>query len=265
LSSTTQFVSIVIILLALATHLILTQTIRRRQRAVPLRSIQAYEMLPLMIGESIEADRPIHLSFGSTGLGGTNTVLTVAAAELAYQVAQRTATGAVAPIITMSDPTTIPLAQDTLRRAYVTRDRLDRYRSGSVRWFPSGAQSLAFAAALTSTLGDDQVSGNVLMGTYGPELALILEAAARRSQPAIATSDRIEGQAVAYAMSDYPLIGEEVFTAGAYLGDNASHTAAVVTMDVLRTLLILIIVIYTANALSNGALFQSLTRLIGSR
>jgi hypothetical protein len=45
LSSTTQFVSIALILLVLATYLILTQTIRRRRRAVPLRPIRAFEML----------------------------------------------------------------------------------------------------------------------------------------------------------------------------------------------------------------------------
>src|SRR5262249_49446417 len=160
---------------------------------------------------------------------------------------------------------TIPVAQDTLRRAYLTRDRLDRYQFGSVRWYPSGSQSLAFAAGLTSILGDDRVSGNVLAGTYGPELALILEAAQRRNQPALATSNELEGQAVAYAMSDYPLIGEEVFTAGAYLGDDAAQSATVATMDILRTFLILIIIVYTANALSNGAVFQFAGRLIGGR
>ena len=36
--------------------------------------------------------------------------------------------------------------------------------------------ALAFAAALTATMGDDHVSGNVLAGIYGAELALVLDA-----------------------------------------------------------------------------------------
>jgi hypothetical protein len=46
-------------------------------------------------------------------------------------------------------------------------------------------------------------------------------------------------------MADQPLIGEEIFTAGAYLGETASQIAGVVTQDVLRWLLILFIFIPT--------------------
>jgi hypothetical protein len=79
----------------------------------------------------------------------------------------------------------------------------------------------------------------VLAGSFGPELALVLFAAARRNLPTIATSDQLEGQAIAYALSDNALIGEEVFTAGAYLGGTASQIGGVVTTDILRWLLIL--------------------------
>jgi hypothetical protein len=265
LNSTTQFISILIILLALATYLILTQTIRRRRTPVPLRPVPAYTMLPLMVGEAIEADRPVQASFGHTGLGGTNTVLTLAAAELFYQLAQRTATGDFAPIVTMSDPSTLPLAYGTLRRAYASRDRMDRYQGGAIRWYPSGSQTLAFAAALTATTFDERVSSSVFAGSFGPELALILDATNRRGGPSIAHSAALDGQAIAFAMSDYPLIGEQVFTAGGYLGESASQKAAIATTDVLRWLLIAGILIPAANALTHGALYDAVLRLIGGR
>lgn len=260
MSSTTQVVSIVIILLALATNLILTQSIRRR-RAVPLRPIRAFEMLPLMIGEAVEADRPLHLSFGHAGVGGESTVLALATAELAYQAARRAAIGVTAPIVTVSNTSALPLAQDTLRRAYFSRDRMVPYSGSRARWYPSGSQSLAFAAALTATIGDDRVAGNVLAGQYGSELALVLEQAQRRRVPTIATSASLDGQAVAYAMSDFPLIGEEVFAAGGYLGDTASQTAVLAAQDVLRWLLILAILLPAANVLSEGALLEAVTDL----
>lgn len=265
MDSTTQFVSIVIILLALVTNLILTQSIKRRRQALALRPIPAYETVPLMVGEAIEADRPVHVSFGHTGLGGTNTVLTLAAAEMFYQVTQRAAIGATPPIMTMSDPSAIPLAQTILHRAYHSRERIERFRASSVRWYPSPSQSLAFAAALTATMGDDRVSGNVLTGSFGSELALILDAANRRGQPSIAMSDRLQGQAVAWALSDTPLIGEELFMAGGYLGEQASLSAAVVAQDRLRWLFILFLIVVTANALSDGALFRTLSGLLGGR
>ncbi len=265
MNSTVQFVSILILLLVLATYLILTQTIRRRRRALALRPIAAYNMLPLLVGEAIEADRPIHVSIGSSGVGGDNTILTLAAVELAYQVAQRAAIGTSVPMITTNETSTLPLAHGILQRAYGNRDLLERYRANGARWYPSGAQSLAFAAALTTTLGDERVATNVLAGNFGPELALVLDAAHRRRLPSIATSASPEGQAVAYALSDYPLIGEEVFTAGGYLGESASQGAVIATQDVLRGLLILLILIPMLDALTNGALLATLGRLIGAR
>ncbi len=263
--STTQFVSIAILVLVLATNLILTQITRRRRKPVVLRDISGYDSIPLLVGEAIEADRPVHASFGSTALGGASTILSAASAELAYRVAQRAATGPVPPIITMSDSTILPLAQDTLRRAYESRDRLDRYPASSLHWYPAGGHSLAFAAALTSDMGSERVAGSVLAGIYGTELALILDAANRRDQTTIATSTALEGQAVAYALSEHPLIGEEVFVAGAYLGGEPNQVAVVTTIDFLRGLLIVFILIPTIDALTHGALAAALARVLGSR
>jgi hypothetical protein len=267
LDSTTQVITVLILLLAMVISVIVTQFILRRRNLVTLRTIPAYAELPLRVGEAIEANRPIHISLGSAGLGGGNTLLTLASAELFYQTAQRAAIGAVPPILTVSDPTAIPLGQDMLRRAYRARNLLERYPLGSVRWYPAGARSLAFAAALTATLADDRIANNVLVGNFGPELALVTDTAARRDQGVIAASDQLEGQAVAYAMSDQPLIGEEIFTAGAYLGDSATQTGSVVTMDILRLLLILAMLIPTAiavgDAIFNGRFSAALSRLLG--
>ena len=108
-----------------------------------------------------------------------------------------------------------------------------------MRWYPTGDRSLAFAAAITAVMGDDKVSSNVLAGSFGMELALIMHAAQRRNLPTIAVSDQLQGQAIAYALSDYGLIGEEVFTGGAYLSENPGQIAIAVSMDILRWVLIL--------------------------
>jgi hypothetical protein len=234
-----------IILLALVVSVIVTQFIRRRKEAFPMRRIAAYESLPVLVGAAIEGGRPLHVSFGSAGLGGSNTPLTLASAELLYQVVQRNLVGST--IVTVSDPSALPLAYGTLRRAYATRR--ERLGNSSVQWYPAGTRSLAFAAALTGVLADEKVSGSILVGNFGAEMALILASAARRRQASIAGSIDLDGQAVAYAMSDYPLIGEEIFVAGAMLGGSASERSSVVTLDVLRWLLILGILIATINSI----------------
>lgn len=255
--------TILIFIITFVAMVIATQVIRRRRTAFPLRPIPAYASLTPMVGAAIEANRPVHLSAGSAGLGGENTVLALANAELFYRVVQQAAIGATAPLITTSDTTAIPLHYDTLRRAYESRGMLGDYRASRVRWFPAGPRSLAYAAVLTASLGVNNVNGNILVGSFGPELALIAEAAARRDQALIAASNQPEGQAVAYAMSDHPLIGEEIFAAPAYLGDEASFRAALVTQDLLRWLLIISIVVLSIAAVDEG-FSRALGNLLGS-
>lgn len=243
MDSTIRIVSVLIILLALcllAGGLIVAREYKKRRRqSFPLRPIAAYAAVPLLVGQSIESSRPLHLSSGSAGLGGSSTLLAVAAAELFYQMAQRAVIGDVSPVITTSDATALPLAQDTLRRAYQVRGREDRFQYGSVRWYPAGRRSLAFAAALTATMGDDSAASNVLVGSFGPELALVMDSAARRRLPTIASSDQLEGQAIAFALTDTPLIGEEMFVAGAYLGEEGGSMALALALDALRWIVVL--------------------------
>ncbi|MFN8527514.1 MAG: DUF6754 domain-containing protein [Anaerolineae bacterium] len=223
---------------------IFTQFVRRKRASFPLRAIPAYQSIPLLVGEAIESARPLHLSFGGTGIGGINTALALANAELLYQTARRAAIGGDTPIVTGSDPTFLPLAYGTLYRAYASRGRVERADTTAVRWYPALQRTggLAFAAALTGVIGSEQVSGNILFGSYGAELALILDSASRGGRRSIAASDQLVGQAVAFGMATTPLIGEEMFAAGAYLGEDAGTLGSTVAVDFLRWLLVLALV-----------------------
>lgn len=252
MDSTNQVLALLLVVVALVVVVIVTQFLRRRGDLFALRSLDAYDALPGFISRSIETDRRLHLSLGSAGVGGETTLLTLTSVELAYQVAREAAIGDTPPLLTLSDGSAFPLGQDTLRRAYASRDRLNALQAGSTRFLPSGTRSLAFAAAVTAMQHDDRLSGHVLAGRYGPELALILDAASRRGLPTVAVSDQLEGQAIAYALADDPLIGEEVFAAGAYLDGGASQTAGVVTTDMLRWLVILVMIIAFVGGMVTG-------------
>ena len=98
-----------------------------------------------------------------------------------------------------------------------------------------------------------KISANILAGRFGTEVALILEAGARRDLPAVAVSDSLEGQAVAYAFASEILIGEEMFAAGTYLSDSSAQRGATITIDVLRWLLVAVLFGGLIIALLNGA------------
>jgi hypothetical protein len=54
----------------------------------------------------------------------------------------------------------------------------------------------------------------------------------------VAGAGETEAQAVAYAAAEHPLIGEELFVAGADLRQLPSHIASVYAQDALRVLIV---------------------------
>lgn len=234
MDSESQVIAILVLLVVFVLNA--TQPILRRRGAVPLRPLAVFERLPEIANASIETGRPVHLGLGSAALGTESTVLALAGSEFAYYTAQHLAYGDVSPIYSVADTSTLPLALDTLRRAYLSRDRLASYRPVNVRWYPAGPRSLAHAGGLMALQSEEEVAGNVLAGSYGIELALILSAASRRQRPAVAATDQLAGQAVAYAMADTYLIGEEIFSAPAYLGSDRASEDRTTASDSLRWL-----------------------------
>ncbi len=90
---------------------------------------------------------------------------------------------------------------------------------------------------------DESVSTNVILGDLGAEAALMTEASDREDANLIAASDNLSAQSIFYASSQDPLIGEELFAAGAYVGAGAAHEASLNVQDILRWLIVLALLI----------------------
>jgi hypothetical protein len=110
------------------------------------------------------------------------------------------------------------------------------------QWYPQGPSSFAFAAGAGAEILDADASLNVLIGRYGAEMMLLAENAVRYDRTVVGQSDQVIGQAVAYAVSDTPLIGEELYVGGAYLARTPLHVGGVFAQDLLRFLVITVII-----------------------
>ena len=118
-------------LLAIAFAATLTGRFIARRFAPHMRTLRAYDMLPNLAADAVESSNTIHFSMGSSALGTSSTITALASAEIIYRVTERLAISYKTPIITLSEMMTLPLAQDTLRRAYEYRQNMDYYRSSA--------------------------------------------------------------------------------------------------------------------------------------
>ncbi len=213
-----------------------------RARVFQFRRIPAYTAMPVLVSEAVESNKAVHMSFGSSAVREATTLSALASAEILYSLAERAAVGDKPSLVTMSDPVTLALGQDTLRRAYKVRDVLGKYRSTLAQWYPQGPSALAYAAGAGAAILDEDASLNVLIGRYDAEMMLLSENAIRYDRNIIGQSDQIFGQAIVYAVSEMPLIGEELYVGGAYLSRTPLQVGGVFAQDVLRFLIIVTII-----------------------
>src|SRR5690606_52204 len=135
---------LIISLLTIAFSATLIGALIARRVPVRLRPIRAYDAMPQIAANAVESGQRVHFSLGSSAVGEQSTVSALASSEIVYQIADHLVVSPYPPLITLSHPATLPLAQDTLRRAYETRLRTEAFHTTQAAWYPLGLRSLAF-------------------------------------------------------------------------------------------------------------------------
>lgn len=231
-----------LVLLLVPTLYFFTARARALQKAgkpLRLRTIAAFDSLTQVLGKSAESGQPVHVSLGTGGVGGASTAESMAALTLLDQLAQRAATYGAQPLVTTGDPVLMIAAGDRVRQSYARRGYLSGFDPASVRMI--APDRTAYAAGAADLVSHEALSGNVMLGAFGDEYLLLGEVGARRTLAQIAGAADPLVLPFVLATSDQPLLGEEMFAAGAYLGQLPSHVGSLFAQDWVRVLLVLTI------------------------
>jgi len=220
--------------------LLLIFTYLRRKTPAVLRRIEAYERLNRVVGLAVETGMRLHISLGHGNLFTSRGGSALAGLAMLRRLSERTSMSDRPPIVTSGDASLSILSQDTLQAGYRAAGAENQYRASTGRL--TGLTPFSYAAGTIPVTRDEMVSANVVIGDFGSESALLVEAADRQDANLIAASDNLSAQSILFASAQDPLIGEELFASGAYVGAGVSHEASLQVQDVLRWLVILAIV-----------------------
>lgn len=233
-----------LLVLIVAGLLLLAFTLWRRRTPASLRRIEAYDRLNREVGLAVENGTRLHISLGRGSLFTARGGSALAGLAMLRRIVERTSVSDRPPIVTSGDASVAILSQDTSQSGYRAAGAEEQFRVTAGRL--TGLSPFAYAAGTLPIARDENVSAHVLLGDLGAESALIAEAADRRNASLVAASDNLSAQAVFYAAAQDPLIGEELFAAGAYTGAGASHEASLNVQDILRWLVIVVMLIGAA-------------------
>jgi hypothetical protein len=212
----------------------------RRKSSPVFREIPAFSRLRHAVGRVVEDGTRLHVSLGRGALGTPQSASALVGLALMRRLAEMTSAGDQPPIATCGDTALAILSQDTLQAGSQAsaQGAYDPY-AGRL----TGLTPFSYAAGTMPIIRDENISTNVLIGNFGVESALLAEAAERANSFTLATSDNLTAQAVLYASAQEPLIGEELFAAGAYVDAGRLHAASLTVQDILRWLIVIVILV----------------------
>jgi len=204
-----------------------------------LRSIPAFNALQGVTARAIETGKAVHIALGLGGITGDVTADSLAGLSTLEYLADQSAAAGVPPIVTIADPTLLPLARDVIRRPFVTGQEEGDNATRQVRWI--APEPAAYAAGVMGVLGVEAVDANVMIGGFGDEYLLMAEAARRRKITQIGGASDPNVAPFVFATADQMLIGEEMYAAGAYLAHKPWHIGSLLAQDFIRWAVVLVV------------------------
>jgi hypothetical protein len=220
--------------------LILAAAVILRQReGRKLREIPAFDRLQRAIGLAVEAGNRLHISLGRGQLLSTQSAIGYVGLSILDRIARSTSISDRPPVTSSGEGSLGILSQDTQREAA----KYLGVQADPTRGRITGLTPYSYAAGTLSFIQEEDIGANLLVGSFGNEVALITDAAERSESMTLGGTDNLTGQAVLFAAAKEPLIGEETYAGGAYLGAGPMHLASLYAQDILRWIIIGLILI----------------------
>src|SRR5574340_39610 len=228
-----------VLILVTAGAMIAYQMRIAREGQPEFRTIPAFARLKKAIGLAVEKGTRIHVSLGKSSLTQPTNPSALAGLATLERIGHYASVSDEPPVATSGDGGIALLSQDTLKAVYRSVNASELY--DSTRAYMPGATPMSYIAGTLPVVIDEGISTHVIIGNFGPEVALLTEAANGEGAFNLAASDSLPAQAALFASAEEPLIGEELFAAPAMLESNPAHSASLKTQDWLRWFVIVVL------------------------
>ena len=197
----------------------------RKGQKVYIRRIPGFDALDEAVGRCTEMGRPLFYTFG---IGELDTNV-LASFDVLMYVSRQCAKTDTDIIVGNARPEVQPMTEELVRSAYVQEGKPDAYKADNVR-FLNQVQT-AYMSAVLGIFERERPAANLMLGPFFAESMMIAEAGNRIGAIQIGGTGRTIQIPFFVAACDYTLIGDELFTAGAYIGRKPEQVGAVYAQD----------------------------------
>lgn len=219
------------VVFAVVAYYCITQTMKGNFRP-HLRRIAGLDAIEEAVGRATEMGRPVHFSPGIGGITDTSAPQTFAGLSVLQFVTDLTAKYNTDLIVTIRTAVVFPIAQETVRQAYLAAGKPDMFKEDTVRYLSS--EQFAYAAGVLGIFFRHNVAANIMMGAFWAESLLFAEAGSQAGAIQVSGTASLAQLPFFVAACDYTLLGEELYAAGAYLSQDKIRIGSISGQDFIK-------------------------------
>jgi hypothetical protein len=206
-----------------------------------LRTITAFSRLEKALYQAIESGKRIHISTGWGSVFFFPGAATFAGLTVLKGIYQRASLSDRPPVVSTGEALVDILSSESVE--VIERDQEARRIPDSPASQLTGLTPFSFAGGTLPAIADQDVAANVYAGHFGSELGLLIDAADPSGAQVFASSEHFVAQAVLAATVEEPILGEELFSAGAYVQGDPGVLASLRIQDTTRWGLVFVILV----------------------
>lgn len=240
-----------IVVVTFAGLMVVIYLIIQQREESHLRDIPSFYHLKGTVELAVEDGTRIHVAIGRGDVLSPRGAAALVGLSMLREISLVASESDHPPLATAGDGLLGILAQDTMRS---TSRALNLTRTNAEMGRVTGLTPFSYSAGVMPLIFDENISSNLLIGSFSNEVALITSAGERSQTSTLAGTDNLPGQAILYATAHQPLVGEEMYAGGAYLGAGPMHEASLHAQDVIRWITIGLIVVFSITGLLKGLL-----------
>ncbi len=208
----TGLITMAVLLVFFFVSLLLYIRWARKGRDLYVRPIGGLAAMNEAIGRATEMGRPI---LYVPGIADVDDIQTIASMVILSEVAKLAAQHDTRTIVPTNKALVYPLAEETVRNAYLHAGRPEAFQRDDVRFLSE--DQFAFTAGTTGIMLRERPATNIYMGAFWAESLFLAETGFAAGAIQIAGTANVSQLPFFVAACDYTLIGEELYAASAYL------------------------------------------------
>jgi len=210
----------------------------------PVRRLAGIDAITEAVGRAVEMGRPVFCSHGISDMrNATAGPQTIAGLSILSFVAKQCVDLGARLIVPVRNTEVWPVATDIVETAYKMAGKADEFNVDDVVYL-SGDQ-FGYASNYLGMMMREKAGANIMVGAYWAESLQLAETGNRVGAMQVSGTANTHQIAFFVITTDYCLIGEEIFAAGAYVTEDPVFISSIAGQDFGRIVAVALMIVGT--------------------